>query len=1008
MLDGEEGARPPDRPVVRSRVTPDFYNSVVERRLATVIFVDLVGSTEYVAQTDPEIVRRRVNRYFDQVSTCVEAHGGVVEKFAGDAVMAAFGIPQAHEDDAERAVRAALAIREAVSDLGLQVRIGIESGEVVTEESESTFATGEPVNIAARLQQAAAPGEILIGPAVHRLTQARIICQEREPIDVRGFGRELPVWRLEAADEDSGRALQVSAPFVGREAELELLENTYSRAVRDRRAHLVTIYGEPGVGKSRLAREFVAGLEGTTVMVGRCLPYGEGITYWPLAEMVKAAAGISDDDPTAEAVEKLREACGDDAVADLLGLASGVLDAVSDERSAQEISWAAQAWSAELADAQPLVLGFEDIHWAEEPLLDLIEHLAERVRGVPLLVLCLARPELYDLRPDWGGGRLRALAIELEPLRQQESEELVDALLEEQQHLSTAERTALLEKTEGNPLFLEETVRMLAESGADRVDGRIPDTVQALIAARIDRLPRRAKSALQRAAAIGRVFWGGAIEALSPDGEDVDVAIDELVGRELITRESRSTISGEQAFRFKHVLIRDVAYAGLSKSARAELHNGFAVWLHDRGADELLEIRAYHLDQATRLLAELDGAPPAELASEAAEALYAAGKRALAREANRSARKLLLRAVELEPTLERRYQAARAAERLTDLPAVSHEMETVRRLAEEAGDRRLEGRALTALADVTLESQADVPRARQLGDRALELLPEDDEIGRFEVLGLLSTIGWWEGDLASVERHAESALEIACRLARKDWESASTVELASVYYARLDDERAEQLLARGLALSEESGSVVARAWAARIKGEFHVHRGELDQAEEELAQAHELFAEAGAMMRAARSLNWLALVHWRKGDLAAAEKLLREAIGMLKPLQDRGTLVETQRTLAQVLLEQGKIDEAERYALESRQTVGPRDMTSRATTRLALGLVRAAQGRDDEAETLMREALGILEETDFRRKEIEHLRALADFLRSRDREPEAAVYEARLAELVPASTARIA
>jgi class 3 adenylate cyclase/tetratricopeptide (TPR) repeat protein len=980
----------------------------VERKLATVVFVDLVGSTELVAQTDPEIVRRRVTRYFDQVSHCVETHGGVVEKFAGDAVMAAFGIPQAHEDDPERAVRAALAIREAVSDLGLEVRVGIESGEVVAEDADSTFATGEPVNIAARLQQAAAPGEILLGPAVHRLTQDRIISREPESLTVRGFERELPVWRLEAADEDTGRALQVSAPFVGREAELELLENTYSRAVRDKRAHLVTIYGEPGVGKSRLAREFVAGLEGTTVMVGRCLPYGEGITYWPLAEMVKAAAGISDDDPTAEAVEKLREACGDDAVADLLGLASGVLDAVSDDRSAQEISWAAQEWATELADAQPLVLGFEDIHWAEEPLLDLVEHLAERVRGVPLLILCLARPELYDLRPDWGGGRLRALAIELEPLPLDESEELVDALLEQQQELTAVERTALLEKTEGNPLFLEETVRMLAERGADRVDGRIPDTLQALIAARIDRLPRRAKSALQRGAVIGRIFWGGAVDALSPEGEDVETAIDELVGRELITRESRSTISGDQAFRFKHVLIRDVAYSGLSKGARAELHRRFAAWLHDRGVDELLEIRAYHLDQATTLLAELDGAAPSELASEAAGTLYSAGKRALAREANRSARKLLVRAVELEPTLERRYQAARAAERLEDLPAVSHEMETVRRLAEDAGDRRLEGRALTALAEVALESHADVPHARELVHRAHDLLPEDDDIGRFQALGLLSRIGWWEGELSSVERYSEAALEIACRLGRKDWESASTVELANVYYARLDDERAEELLARALQLSEESGSYVARAWVARIKGEFHVHRGELEEAEEALEQAHELFAEAGATMRAARSLNWLALVRRRKGDLAGAEKLLRDAIGMLMPLQDRGTLVETQRTLAQVLLEQGKIEEAERYALESRETVGPKDMSSRATTRLALGLVRAAQGRDDEAEALMREALGILAETDYRRHEIEHLQALADFLRTRGREPEAAPYEERLAELAPASAARIA
>jgi ATP/maltotriose-dependent transcriptional regulator MalT len=475
-----------------------------------------------------------------------------------------------------------------------------------------------------------------------------------------------------------------------------------------------------------------------------------------------------------------------------------------------------------------------------------------------------------------------------------------------------------------------------------------------------------------------------------------------------VTREARSTISGEQAFRFKHVLIRDVAYSGVSKGARAELHRRFAAWLHDRGADELLEIRAYHLDHACALLAELDGEAPPELAAEAAEALYEAGKRALAREANRSGRNLLVRAVELEPTLERRYQAARAALRLTDLPAVSLEMESVRSLAAEAGDTRLEGRASTALAEVALESNADVPRARELGNKALELLPEDDEIGRYQALGVLSQAGWWEGDLASVERHARAALEIACKLGRKDWESGSTVELASVFRARLEDDRADELLARAAEFADESGSFVARGWAAGKRGESHVYRGELDEAEEAFIRAHDLFAEAGATTADARALTLLARVHRSKGDLPGAEKLLRDAAAMLKPIEDRGTLVETQRTLAQVLLEEGKVEEAERYALESRETVGARDMASRASTRMALGLVRAAQGRDEDAESLLVEAVEILAETDYRRHEVELLMTIADFLRSRGRDADAAVYEARAAELAPVSAARIA
>src|SRR5919201_6983 len=287
----------------------------MERKLATVLFVDLVGSTALVAAQDPEIVRRRLTSYFDSARRCIEQHGGTVEKFAGDAVMAVFGIPQAHEDDAERAIRAGFALLDSVHELDLEVRIGIESGEVVVDERDSTFATGEAVNVAARLQQLAEPGQILIGSGTQGLAGGRVETEELE------------------------------APLIGRDFELDLLENTFERAVKQRRAHLVTIYGEPGVGKSRLAREFVSTLERTTVLAGRCLPYGEGVTYWPLAEMVKTAAGIADDDPLDVAVEKLRAFCEDEAVADLIGLATGLLEAVRGERSSQEISWAARAWA---------------------------------------------------------------------------------------------------------------------------------------------------------------------------------------------------------------------------------------------------------------------------------------------------------------------------------------------------------------------------------------------------------------------------------------------------------------------------------------------------------------------------------------------------------------------------------------------------------------------------------------------------------------------------------------
>lgn len=971
----------------------------VERKLATVLFTDLVGSTELVATTDPEVVRSRVSKFFELVSDCLRVHGGTVEKFAGDAVMAAFGVPVAHEDDAERAVRAALAIAEAVHELGLEVRIGIESGEIVADDGDSTFATGRAVNAAARLQQAAAPGEVLLGPVVRGMVRDLVETEKLGSQSARGFVAGVEAWRVLSVSDAVGRRLTVTAPFVGRVEELELLHNTLGRAVRDRQVHLVTVFGEPGVGKSRLARELVAGIERATVLAGRCLPYGEGVTYWALSEMVKAAAGITDDDTMDAAAEKLRLCCGDEAVADLLGLASGVLDAVGEERASSEIVWAARTWATELASVQPLVLVFEDLHWAEEEMLDLVEQLAKGVRDVPILVLCLARNDLLDRRASWGGGNVRATAIELQALTRDESEALLEALsVGAPEALTPESRAAVLDTTEGNPLFVEETVRMLLESAAGTEPG-IPHTVQAMIAARIDRLPGETKAIVQRAAVAGRTFPAGAVSTLL-DGREVAEGLDELVRREFLVREERSTLRGEDAFRFKHGLIRDVAYASLPKASRGTFHRRLAEWMSERAAgDELVEIRAYHLDRAAQTACELEGRVPEDLAAEAAAALEHAGRRALAREANGAARRLLVRAVELEPTLERRYQAARAAWRMTDMPAVSSEMEAVRELARAEGDNRVEGRALTALAQVALYRDTDHLRSRELANEALRVIDADDDAGRFDALETVATTRWWEGDLAEVERLADEKLEIAERIRRPDLQARVLLELADLHDVRLEPELAKDALERATALAEESGSRRSRAWTLRLAGNQAALHGRLDDGEALLEEALALFAESGISLSSARTLNGLGRVAWAKGELRRAEERFREAIRILMPLQDRGTLVESQRMLAQVLLAQGRIEEAERLALDARETVGDRDVSSDATTRLALGLVRAAQGRDEEAERLLRESLEILRPTGFRRHEIDPLTALAGFLREHGREGEATAVEEVLAAL---------
>ena len=637
-----------------------------------------------------------------------------------------------------------------------------------------------------------------------------------------------------------------------------------------------------------------------------------------------------------EAFDKLRACCEDEAIADLLANASGVLEAVEAEATGQEIAWAAREWGSKLAEPQPLVLVFEDIHWAEEPLLELIEHLAEYVRDAPLIILALARPELLEVRPSWGGGRLRSAAIELEPLADDEAEQLIDALMAGTTLEQTC-RAEILDVTEGNPLFVEETIRMLAESdGTLSIATGMPNTLQALIAARIDRLPAAEKRLIQRAALIGRIFWEGALTHLSPELDEISPQLESLVLRELVLPESRSSISGQRAYKFKHVLIREVAYGGLSKSARAAQHARFAAWLKERAGEELLEVRAFHLDRAAYLLAELDGATPV-----GPRCRGCGGARG--RGSPRDGARVVRNRAQALPALGRaRAERPAALARRTRGATARRHACGLRRDGESAcprggaGEQELRGdRARGSRRGRALHAGRP-PRAKELATQALETLPDDAPIGaRVEALNVRVQIANWIGDHETSEQYLRMVLDAAHDAGRKDLEASAIQGLASLYITKLDLDAARELLARGVELAEESGGVLVKAAVLERCGNLSMIEGNLDAAEGSFTEALELYREVGFEAGIAWGVKHLGTLAWKRGDLEQAQERYREAVKILKKLGDRAYLCEAQRSLAELLVDDGRIDEAERFALEARETVGPHDALSQITTTFA-------------------------------------------------------------------------
>ena len=650
-----------------------------ERKVVTVLFADLVGFTSRSERLDPEDVRATLTPYFARLRDELERRGGTVEKFIGDAVMAVFGAPTTHEDDPERAVRAALAIRDAMAEMNeqepevdLHVRVGVNTGEALVSLGASPLqgegmAAGDVVNTAARLQTSAPVDGILVGEPTYLATERAIEYRVAEPIEAKGKAEPVAAWEVLEARSSYGVDItrRVDTSLVGRERELTMLRDALDRARHQEEPQLVTLVGEPGIGKSRLVHELSAHIEEMPDLIawrqGRCLPYGDGVSYWALGEMVKAEAGILETDPDGEASAKLDRTLTElinDAdergwvsrhLRPLVGL---VQDRGSGEDGSDEGPAAWRRFLEALAERRPTVLIFEDLHWADDGLLDFLDYLIDWTRDVPLLVLCTARPELLVRRPDWGGGKLNAATISLAPLSDEETARLLSGLLD--RTLLPAELQAtLLARAGGNPLYAEEFARMAANrSSEDLAAVDLPGSVQGIIAARLDGLDPEAKSLLQDASVVGKTFWLGAVAAIGgQDPTDLERRLHELERGRFVRRARRSSVGAETEYAFLHLLVRDVAYGQIPRGARADKHRAAAAWIDSLGGERLedrAELLAYHYLSALEL-AQAAGRDTADLERPARLALRAAGDRALGLAAYAAAERAYGTAVELWP-----------------------------------------------------------------------------------------------------------------------------------------------------------------------------------------------------------------------------------------------------------------------------------------------------------------------------------------------------------------------
>jgi class 3 adenylate cyclase/tetratricopeptide (TPR) repeat protein len=936
------------------------------RKTVTVLFCDMAGSTAVAARSDPETLRALMADYHTRMRDVVERHGGTVEKFIGDAVMAVFGVPVLHDEDATRAVRAAAEMCAELDRIGIPARIGVNTGEVVAGAG-GALVTGDAVNVAARLEQAAEPGEVLIGEVTHRLVRDAVDAEPVEPITVKGKDEPLTAWRLVRVDASAaGFSRRMDMPLVGRESERTLLAEALERASREGRCHLFTMLGAAGVGKSRLISELLRGpAASATVLVGHCPSYGEGVTLSPLTEMVRAATGVIAGDSDSAACEKLESLVDDKAVASRLAWAIGLDVPIV---GSDEIAWAARRLFERVASRGPLVLVFEDIHWAEPTLLDLVDHIADLSRGAPILVVCSARPELLEGRPGWAGGKTNSTSILLEPLSEDETRQMIDSR-PEGYGLNADRRRRIMTAAEGNPLFVEQMLATLADP-SDTEDMDVPGTIQALLASRLDNLVEEQREVLEGASVEGRVFHRSTLALLVSDRSATELAqnLDELIRSELIEPYYEAFV-GDEAFRFRHQLIRDAAYAHMSKRARAALHERFGESLERRvgeRATEYEEIAGYHLEQACRLLAELDptGADTGGgLAVRAGRLLASAGRRADDWGDTQSSIGLLWRARDLlnVPTAER-------CAVLVDLSRAlwwGSQSAEARRIAGEAM------RLATDLGDSGQLARAELARLRAESDteggfrpgEVDQLIDRLTELGDDRALVFAWELRMWEGGSHMHGAVATDAAEHMLVHARRA--NSRSLEFEALQSAAGEcwwgaTPVADAVTRCRAVLDQAQDAPRIRAMTISIVAALMAMEGRLEHAGELRARQREIDADVGTPREVAAQAQYWSTVDMLSGDYAAAEAILRASIELLgDPTRGLSDM------MAHAILAQGRLDEAEALARESERVISdPRDPNG-AHWRRIRARVLAERGHHDEANTLAREASALMATTDY-------------------------------------------